>query len=336
MSKIFIVGSDLTEMEVDAVVNATSESLWTDTELSERIFTKAGHWELTEALDKIGFCVKGGAVITSGFGLKAKKIIHAVGPVWKGGSAKEAMYLDRVYRNALQLAMKNEVHTIAFSLISSEKFEYPVDECWHVALDAVTGFLRNHEDYYMEVTFCVERKLVRQMGQGILMDMEARNGNGSDAPVTYLFTITVHADDPIVVGQDEKNGRRQIIPFLGGTLKGHNLQGKPIEGTLLPGGADIQLIRQDGTCELSARYGVMLSDGRSFFVENNGIRTVPKEYAAKVLKGEMIASDLYYFATTPKIEVYDESLRWLERHVFFCKAIREVNEVKISYYIIGK
>ncbi len=336
MSKIYIVGDDISEMEVDAIVNATNECLWLNTVLSNRIFRKAGHEDLTSACDEIGGCVKGGAVITPGFKLKAKYIIHAVGPVWRGGSQKEAMYLDRVYRNALQLALKNECTSIAFSLISSEAFEYPVEECWKIALKAVTEFLRSHEDTYMEVTFCVERKNVRQMGQAMLMDMQAKNDAGADAPVSYLFTVTVKVDTPILIGQDLVHGRRQLVPILSGKLKGFNMQGRPIEGELLPGGADIQIIHPNGTCDMSARYGIRLSDGRCMYIENNGIRTVPKEYIENVLNGEFISSDLYYFATQPKIEVYDDSLRWMERHVFFCKAVREVDEVKISYYIIGK
>ena len=336
MSKIFITGDDISEMEVDAIVNATNESLWSNTELSNRIAHKAGHMELSDACDKLVGCQTGGAVITPGFNLKAKHIIHAVGPVWKGGGKKEAMYLDRVYRNALALAVKNDCTTVAFSLISSEAFEYPVEECWRVALNAVTDFLRKHEEHYLEVTFCVERENVRQMGQAMLKDLQLKNDAGQDAPISFLFTVTMKLDTPILVGQDSVHGRRQLVPILSGSLEGVNMQGKPLTGEVLPGGVDIQRVRPDGTCELSSRYGVRLSDGRSFYVENNGICTIPKDYVQSVLDGKFIASDLTYGATHPTIETYDDSLRWLERHLLFCKVMREVDEVKISYYIIGK
>ena len=74
-----------------------------------------------------------------------------------------------------------------------------------------------------------------------------------------IFTITVKVDTPVVVGQDEISGRRQLIPILSGTLEGETMHGE-----VLPGGVDSQVIRPDGICELSARYGVKLDDGSSF------------------------------------------------------------------------
>lgn len=149
-----------------------------------------------------------------------------------------------------------------------------------------------------------------------------------------MFDIAVTVDKPIVVGQDNKNGRRQLIPITGGTIKGVDMDGNAFEGICLPGGVDSQVIRPDGKCELSARYGIQLSDGRGFYIENNGIRTVPDAYVEKVVHGEFIDPSLYYFTTTPYFEAYDDSLRWLEKYVFVCKAIRKPDEVIISYYII--
>ena len=149
-----------------------------------------------------------------------------------------------------------------------------------------------------------------------------------------LFTVTASVDSPVLIGQDEKNGRRQLILIQGGTISGTDLEGCPIEGEILPCGVYSQVIRPDGKCELSARYGIRLTDGSSFYIENNGIRTVPEEYVSQVLKGEFIDPSLYYFATVPTFEVYAESLRWLENHVFICKAIREAATVRITYYVI--
>lgn len=150
----------------------------------------------------------------------------------------------------------------------------------------------------------------------------------------YLFSVRVTVAKPIVVGQDSKNGRRQLIPITGGTLEGQDPWGNPLSGTVLPGGVDSQIIRPDGKCDLSARYAVSLADGRGFYIENNGIRTVPQEYVGNVLSGEFVDPSLYYFATTPKLEVYDDALRWMEDHIFLCKAIREPDTVKIDYYMV--
>ena len=149
-----------------------------------------------------------------------------------------------------------------------------------------------------------------------------------------LFDIAVMVDKPVLVGQNARNGRRQLIPILSGEMTGTDMEGNALKGTVLPGGIDSQVIRPDGTCELSARYAVKLDDGRSFYIENNGLRTVPAEYAPEVLTGRIVDPSLYYFATVPSFEVYDDSLIWLEKHVFFCKAIRNPDSVILQYYIV--
>ena len=149
-----------------------------------------------------------------------------------------------------------------------------------------------------------------------------------------LFEISVAVDTPIVIGQDEVNGRRQLIPITSGTVKGEDLFGNAFNGIVLPGGVDSQVIRPNGTCELSARYGVKLDDGRSFYIENNGIRTVPDAYVETVKNGGFVDPSLYYFATKPTFEVFDRSLEWMEKHIFICKATRKPDAVILSYYVI--
>jgi len=149
-----------------------------------------------------------------------------------------------------------------------------------------------------------------------------------------LFVIKVTVDTPIVVGQDNVSGRRQLIPITGGELTGFDLEGNPLRGTVLPGGVDSQVIRPNGRCELSARYAVRLEDGGSFYIENNGIRTVPEACVPQVLRGEFVDPSLYYFATTPSFEVYSDTLRWLNNYVFVCKAVRKPDSVEIHYFVI--
>ena len=126
-----------------------------------------------------------------------------------------------------------------------------------------------------------------------------------------IFTVECTAEKPIVVGQDRVNGRRQLIICPSGTVTGQDLEGKPLNGVLLPGTIDSQIIRPNGRCDLSARYAVRFDDGRAVYIQNDGMRTVPPEYAEKVFNGEFVDPSLYYFVTTPKLEVYDESLRWM-------------------------
>lgn len=140
------------------------------------------------------------------------------------------------------------------------------------------------------------------------------------------FTIIVKVAAPILVGQDEKVGRRQLIPITEGELTGEGLH-----GVVLPGGVDSQIIRPNGLCEVSARYGVRLDNGNSFYIQNDGIRTVPPEYAPVVLQGGFVDSQLYYFCTKPVFEVYDESLRWLCEKIFICSATRLPDVVLLDY-----
>lgn len=144
-----------------------------------------------------------------------------------------------------------------------------------------------------------------------------------------VFTIAVKVAKPIVVGHDGINGRRQLIPILEGTIEGEG-----IHGIVLPGGVDSQVIRPNGICELSARYGVKLDDGASMYIENNGIRTVPDEYVEKVKNGEFIDPNLYYFCTKPEFELYGESVQWIKKKMFICKAKRLPDQVLLDYYVI--
>ena len=154
----------------------------------------------------------------------------------------------------------------------------------------------------------------------------------------FLFNITVSVDTPIVVGQDDRMGRRQLIPILSGKVEGKDMEGRDFIGECLPGGVDSQVIRPDGKCELSARYGVKLTEGEyagaSFYIENNGIRTVPEAYVETVLKGGFIDPSLYYFTTVPSFEIYDERLKWMEKYIFMCKAVREPDCVRLQYYVM--
>lgn len=144
-----------------------------------------------------------------------------------------------------------------------------------------------------------------------------------------VFSINFRVGKPILVGQNEIVGRRQLVQIISGELIGRN-----IHGFVLPGGIDSQIIGPDGKAHLSARYAVQLDDGTSFYIENTGIRTVPKEYVDLVKKGEFINPSLYYFQTTPTFEVYSEKLSWLTNFTFTCKGTRFPDTVSLKFYLI--
>jgi O-acetyl-ADP-ribose deacetylase (regulator of RNase III) len=141
MSSIEIKKISITELSSDAIVNAANEGLWAGGGVCGAIFRAAGHASLSEACRKIGHCATGSAVITPGFDLKAKYIIHAVGPVWRGGKNGESSALSGAYRRSLELALDNGCASIAFPLISSGIFGYPVEEAWKTAILTCRDFL---------------------------------------------------------------------------------------------------------------------------------------------------------------------------------------------------
>ena len=107
MSTIEIRKIGITDLDTDAIVNAANDGLWAGGGVCGAIFKAAGHDQLQAACNKIGHCDTGAAVITPGFKLKAKYIIHAVGPIWNGGGSGEPELLYNAYRQSLILAMEN-------------------------------------------------------------------------------------------------------------------------------------------------------------------------------------------------------------------------------------
>lgn len=155
-----------------------------------------------------------------------------------------------------------------------------------------------------------------------MKDVEIKEMEGRE-----LFSISIIVDKPIVVGQDNIVGRRQLIPILSGEVKGKGFNGK-----VLPGGIDSQIIRPDGKCDLSARYAIQLEDGASIYIENNGMRTVPEEYAKDVVAGKFVDPGVYYFRTIPTFETYDEKYKWMMDRIFVCYATRLPENVLLKFY----
>jgi O-acetyl-ADP-ribose deacetylase (regulator of RNase III) len=136
-----IVQSDITKMRVDAIVNAANTALQMGGGVCGAIFWAAGARELQAECDAIGGCETGKAVITKGYALPAKYVIHTPGPVYAGGGHGEAEALRSCYASSLELAKENACASIAFPLISSGIFGYPKREALHVATQAIRSFL---------------------------------------------------------------------------------------------------------------------------------------------------------------------------------------------------
>jgi O-acetyl-ADP-ribose deacetylase len=130
---------DITTLDTDAIVNAANESLAPGGGVCGAIHRAAGP-DLARACAAIGRCPTGEARITPGFRLPAGYVIHAVGPVWRGGREGEAEMLASAYRSALRLAEEQGLRSIAFPAISTGIYGYPLDQATDVAVRAVCGF----------------------------------------------------------------------------------------------------------------------------------------------------------------------------------------------------
>ncbi len=148
-----IVVADITSLDVDAIVNAANRSLLGGGGVDGAIHRAAGP-ELLEECKTLGGCETGSAKITRGYRLKARHVIHAVGPVWGGGGKNEEALLASCYRVALELAAANALASIAYPAISTGIYRFPTDLAARVAVGTVAAEIAAHSRGIMHVTFC--------------------------------------------------------------------------------------------------------------------------------------------------------------------------------------
>ena len=160
------IRTDITTLDVDAIVNAANEALLPGGGVCGAIHKAAGP-ELARACAAIGGCPTGEARITPGFALRARHVIHAVGPVWRGGREDEPAMLASAYRSALELARKSGCRSIAFPAISTGIYGYPLTAATRVAVETVRAF--DGGGVVSEVTFACfsEEALEAYRGMGV-------------------------------------------------------------------------------------------------------------------------------------------------------------------------
>lgn len=153
MTAIKVVKADITTLKVGAIVNAANTGLRGGGGVDGAIHRAAGMQELNAACAKFHGCPTGEAVITSGFKLPAKYIIHTPGPVWHGGNHNEDQLLANSYRHSLELAAQNGCHNVAFSSISTGVYGFPLERAAKIAIKTIRDFIRQN-DSLDEVIIC--------------------------------------------------------------------------------------------------------------------------------------------------------------------------------------
>ena len=144
----------------------------------------------------------------------------------------------------------------------------------------------------------------------------------------FVFRLDVTVAAPLELGPTHL-GRRRVIPITGGTITGPRLKGR-----VLPGGADWQVIRADGTAELDARYTLEADDGALISVVNRGLRHGPPEIVAKLIAGAAVDPSTYYFRCTPAFETAAPAHQWLTRSIFVATGVRHPDRVEIAVYAV--
>ncbi len=140
-----LVEGDITAQETDAIVNAANSRLLGGGGVDGAIH-RAGGTKILEECKKLGGCPTGDARITTGGNLKAKYVIHTVGPIYTGGTNGEQSLLENAYQNSLQLASQYKLKSVAFPSISTGAYGYPISEAAMIALHAVINCLKTHPD----------------------------------------------------------------------------------------------------------------------------------------------------------------------------------------------
>jgi len=161
-SEIILILGDITDVDADAIVNAANSTLLGGGGVDGAIHSKGGPRILEEckrvrATRWPNGLPTGEAIMTSGGDLKAKHVIHTVGPIWRGGAFDEARLLKQAYQNSLKLAVQAGLKSIAFPSISSGAYGYPVERAVEVAIAAAKEFLKN-ENGLDRITFVLFTK----------------------------------------------------------------------------------------------------------------------------------------------------------------------------------
>ena len=166
MQRIEVVLGDITKVKVDAIVNAANKTLLGGGGVDGAIHRAAGP-ELLEECRTLNGCETGQAKITKGYRLHAKYVIHTVGPIWRGGNAREDELLASCYSSSLKLAVENNIKTIAFPSISTGAYSFPVKRAAEIAIKEIARFLQDNESIENVLMVCFDEKTMEAYSEAL-------------------------------------------------------------------------------------------------------------------------------------------------------------------------
>jgi hypothetical protein len=155
---------------------------------------------------------------------------------------------------------------------------------------------------------------------------EMANVEISAPGLEFVFAAQVSVGSPLDLGDVGKGGRR-IVPIIGGDFSGPEFSGK-----VLPGGADWQVLRDDGVAELEARYTLQTDDGALIYVRNQALRHGPLETMAALAAGRPVEPGSYYFRGATFFETGAARYAWIAKHIIICSGVREPAGVVLRFY----
>lgn len=145
----------------------------------------------------------------------------------------------------------------------------------------------------------------------------------------FVCQLRVLLDTPLVVGPTP-HGLRRIIPIVGGSVEGPSVNGK-----IVSGGADWQVVRSDGVAELEAHYQFVTDDGVTIYIRNTGLRVASPEVAARIGRGETVPDSAYYFRAAPRFSAPEGKYGWMNNTLFICRGIKEPDHVLIQVWKVN-
>jgi hypothetical protein len=147
--------------------------------------------------------------------------------------------------------------------------------------------------------------------------------------LTFLASVEVVVGPPVDAGPTPE-GRRRIVPILGGTVTGPELT-----GSVLPAGADFQVLKSETLTELRAQYAIETDDGDRIYVENFGLRSGSAEDIAALVRGEPVPPDRIYFRCTPRMSTASARWAWLTERIIVGTGERRPDTVRLHLYVVG-